>query len=132
MILTFQLYIYIYSYDYKDQPEKWKKEKLDVMTFRQIIVSHVHDHPELVTDYDLPDDWFETMQQDGTYCDHYFQSLTADYLKRDIILISAFSQDGHDEDGRIIIDSKYKDDRKEDLHLLYYHEHHFQSIRPKK
>ena len=123
------------SYDYKDQPEQWRKEKLDVKTFRNIIVSYSDDHPELVTEYGLPEDWYETMQQDGVHCDHYFQSLTADYLQRDIILVSALPQDGHDERGEIVIESKTKEEDKPNLYLLYYHEGsfangHFQSIRP--
>ena len=130
--MIFNCVFIIYSYDYKDQPEKWNNEKLDVMTFRQIIVSQLHDRPDLVTVYDIPEDWYETMKKDGTYCDYYFQSLTADYLERDIILVSAFSQDGHDEDGKIVIESKNKNEEKEDLYLLYYHGQHFQSIRPKE
>ena len=83
----------------------------------------------------MPEDWYETMQQDGVHCDHYFQSLTADYLQRDIILVSALPQDGHDERGEIVIESKTKEEDKPNLYLLYYHEGsfangHFQSIRP--
>ena len=95
----------------------------------------VNDHPELVTNYNLPDDWYENMQQDGVYCDYFFQSLTADYLQRNIILVSVLPQDGHDKRGEIVIESKSKDNNKQDLYLLYYHEGsfhngHFQSIRP--
>ena len=123
-----------YSYDY-DQPEQWRKEKLDVATFRNIIVSHVNDRPDLVTDYNLPEDWHEKMQRDGVHCDHFFQSLTADHLERDIVLVSAIPRDGHDERGEIVIHSKSKDQSKPNLYLLYYHEGtfangHFQSIRP--
>ena len=123
-----------YSYDY-DQPEQWEKEKLDVATFRNIIVSLVNDRPDLVTNYNLPEDWHENMQRDGVYCDHFFQSLTADHLQRNIVLVSVLPRDGHDERGEIVIESKYKDENKEDLYLLYYHEGsflngHFQSIRP--
>ena len=123
-----------FSYDY-DQPEQWKKEKLDVTTFRNIIVSLVNDRPDLVTNYNLPEDWCENMQRDGVYCDHFFQCLTADHLQRNIILVSVLPRDGHDERGEIVIESKTKDANKEDLYLLYYHEGsfpngHFQSIRP--
>ena len=50
-------------------------------------------------------------------------------------LLSALPQDGHDERGEIVIESKTKDENKPNLYLLYYHEGtfangHFQSIRP--
>ena len=118
--------------------DQWRKANIGVKDFRKIIVSYSDDHPELVTEYGLPEDWYETMQQDGVHCDHYFQSLTADYLQRDIILVSALPQDGHDERGEIVIESKTKGENNRTLgplYLLYYHEGsfangHFQSIRP--
>ena len=118
--------------------DQWRKANIGVKDFRKIIVSYSDDHPELVTEYGLPEDWYETMQQDGVHCDHYFQSLTADYLQRDIILVSALPQDGHDERGEIVIESKTKGENNKTLgplYLLYYHEGsfangHFQSIRP--
>ena len=124
-----------HSYDYEDEPEQWNKEKLDIATFRNIIVSLVNDCPDLVTNYNLPEDWYEKMQRDGVHCDNFFQSLTADYLERDIILVSALPRDGHDERGEIVIHSKSKDQNKPNMYLLYYHEGtfangHFQSIRP--
>ena len=128
------MYVF-YSYDCEDQLEQWRRKNLDVGTFRKIIVSLLNDHPDMVANYDMPPDWYEKMQIGGTHCDYFFQSLTADYLHRNIILVSVLPQDGHDKRGEIVIESKSKDNNKQDLYLLYYHEGsfhngHFQSIRP--
>ena len=134
----------LYSYDKKDENDTLKKEKIDVLSFRKIICDF-YDEDEFVnildefnlplTEYGTPENWKAMMQTNGQHCDHTFQQLTADYLQRDIVLISALCKDGHNERGEILIESHFKDINKQPLYLLYYHEGsfgigHFQSIRP--
>ena len=69
----------------------------------------------------MPDEWKQTMLRNGEHCDHTFQQLTADYLERNIILVSALASDGHDERGEITIESNFKDVTKEPFYLLYFH-----------
>ena len=135
---------YLYSYDKKDGHVKRSMEKIDVQSFRKIICDF-YDKDEFVnildefnlplTEYGMPENWKSIMQKNGQHCDNTFQQLTADYLQRDIVLISALFKDGHNERGEILIESHFKDITKQPLYLLYYHEGsfgqgHFQSIRP--
>ena len=129
-----------YSYEY-DQDYN-----IDVMSFRRVICDFLEedDFVNLTDQNGVPFDaefygttktWKRKMLRNGVHCDHIFQQLTADYLQRNIVLVSALSKDGHDESGEIRIKSNYPVINNEPLYLLYYHEGsfkagHFQSIRP--
>ena len=129
-----------YSYEY-DQDYN-----IDVKSFRRIVCDLLEEDDFVnLTDqngepfdaelYGTSRTWKRNMLRNGVHCDHIFQQLTADYLQRNIVLVSALSKDGHDESGEIRIRSNYPAVNNEPLYLLYYHEGsfkagHFQSIRP--
>ena len=110
---------------------------LSVLEIRQLIVeqlgSRENPHVAMIdSDYNSIEDWKQKMRQDRVYCDEIFQQLTADYFKRDLVLICAFQEDGYDQIGRIVKKCSFETTGPP-LYLLYYNETrfaegHFQSI----
>ena len=84
------------------------------------------------SDYESNDDWKIKMKQNAVFCDETFQQLAADYFKLDIILICVYPEDGHNENGLIVVKCNFPTENSP-IHLLYYNETrfaagHFQSI----
>ena len=78
-----------------------------------------------VADYE---DWLESITKEGTWCDDMFIFLAASMLKKKIILLPVYPDDGHGQSGQIIVDPD--ETIGNPLHLLYYKDVHFQSIVP--
>ena len=77
-----------------------------------------------------PDAWFENMEKDRFWCDYPFLWLAANYLKKEIIVLPIYSQDGHGETGQISIPPEMPT-IGEPFYFLNYTNIHFQLIRPK-
>ena len=81
------------------------------------------------TDVNL-DDWAENMKTDRFWVDHPFIQLTANLLKRNIVIITIYKEDGTNGSGRIEVEANESTGRQ--LYLLNYDNIHFQSIYPKE
>ena len=73
--------------------------------------------------------WANNMKRDGCWADHPFIQLTANLLKRNIIIITIYKEDGTNGSGRIEIEADESSGNP--LYLLNYDNIHFQSIFPK-
>ena len=74
--------------------------------------------------------WAENMKRDGCWVDHPFMQLTANLLKRDIIILTIYKEDGTNGSGKVEI--KADETNGPPLHLLNYDNIHFQSVFPKE
>ena len=79
------------------------------------------------TDVNLHD-WAENMKTDRFWVDHPFIQLTANLLKRNIVIITIYKEDGSNGSGRIEIEAD--ESHGCPLYLLNYDNIHFQSIIP--
>ena len=71
----------------------------------------------------------ESMKKDRFWVDHPFIQLTANLLKRNIVIITIYKVDGTNGSGRIEIEAD--ECTAPPLYLLNYDNIHFQSIYPK-
>ena len=74
--------------------------------------------------------WFRDMEKDGFWCDNPFLCLTANYLRKDLIILPIYEQDGHNGTDRIVITSSRQTAIGEPFYFLNYSNIHFQSIFP--
>ena len=72
--------------------------------------------------------WAENMKRNGCWVDHPFIQLTANLLKRNIIIVTIYKQDGTNGSGKIKIEAD--EPNGSPLYLLNYDNIHFQSIFP--
>ena len=72
--------------------------------------------------------WANNMKRDGCWADHPFIQLTANLLKRNIVIITIYKEDGTNGSGRIEIEAD--ESHGCPLYLLNYDNIHFQSIIP--
>ena len=75
-----------------------------------------------------PEEWRYTMRQSGEWCNDVFVYLAATMLKKEIVLIPIYPNDGHDGTGKIVITPQEK--LGDPIYMLYYKDVHFQSILP--
>ena len=78
-----------------------------------------------------PNAWFENMEKDGFWCDYPFLWLTANYFKKEIIVLPIHKEDGHGGTGQINTPPNVPT-VGEPFYFLNYSNVHFQSIRPKE
>ena len=71
-------------------------------------------------------DWAENMKKDKFWVDHPFIQLTANLLKRNIVIITIHKEDGTNGSGRLEIEANETNGCP--LYLLNYDNIHFQSI----
>ena len=84
-----------------------------------------NDHDE---DVSSPEDWRDKMILPTTFCDDIFVFLTAEYLKRELILVPIHKEDGHGGTGFIRITPRETSGNP--FYFLYYVGVHYQSIIP--
>ena len=77
------------------------------------------------TDVNLHD-WAENMKKDKFWVDHPFIQLTANFLKRNIVIVTIYKEDGTNGSGRIEIEAN--ESTGHPLYLLNWDNIHFQSI----
>ena len=69
--------------------------------------------------------WQRDMASDRFWVDHAFIQLCADYIKRDIMILPFYVEDGHNGTGWIKVPAKESAGK---IHLLCYMNIHYQSI----
>ena len=69
--------------------------------------------------------WQRDMASDRFWVDHVFIQLCANYIKRDIMILPFYVQDGHNGTGWIKVPAKESAGK---IHLLCYKNIHYQSI----
>ena len=69
--------------------------------------------------------WQRDMASDRFWVDHAFIQLCANYIKRDIMILPFYVQDGHNGTGWIKVPAKESAGK---IHLLCYKNIHYQSI----
>ena len=69
--------------------------------------------------------WQRDMASDCFWVDHAFIQLCADYIKRDIMILPFYVEDGHNGTGWIKVPAKESAGK---IHLLCYMNIHYQSI----
>ena len=69
--------------------------------------------------------WQRDMASDRFWVDHAFIQLCADYIKRDIMILPFYFEDGHNGTGWIKVPAKESAGK---IHLLCYMNTHYQSI----
>ena len=74
------------------------------------------------------EEWLDSITQDGIWCDAIFIHLAATFLKKKIIMLPIYAEDGHGESGEIVVDPGKTIGSP--LHMLYYKDMHFHSIIP--
>ena len=74
-----------------------------------------------------PNAWLDDMKKDGTWVDNLFIQLFSNWIRRDIMILPLYPDDGHD-DGWIKIPAKISHGK---VYMLYYPNKHYQSIMPK-
>ena len=70
--------------------------------------------------------WAENMKRDRCWVDHPFIQLTANWLKRKIIVLTIYKEDGTNGSGKIEIEPN--ESNGSPLYMLNYDNIHFQSI----
>ena len=111
-------------------------KKYNVQQLREIIAQTIvkFDYaqnfllPESQGDVVDHEEWIESMTRNGIWCDDTFIYLAATFLKKQIIMLPIYAEDGHGESGEIIVNPE--ETIGSPLHLLYYKDVHFQSILP--
>ena len=115
-----------------------EEESLDPQKLREIIVNTVRTNQDiqsfLLPTEDVYDDvdvqgWMDNMKQNGHWCNHAFLTLAANYLKKNLVILPIYSDDGYNGTDRIIIESS--NPIGEPLYFLNYTNVHFQSILPR-
>ena len=71
--------------------------------------------------------WQQKMASDGYWVDHAFIQLASNYIKRDIMILPFYIEDGHNGTGWIKIPANESAGK---IHLLCYKDIHYQSIVP--
>ena len=74
-----------------------------------------------------PNAWLADMKIDGTWVDNAFIQLFSNWIRRDIMILTLYPEDGFDN-GWIPISAKHNDGK---IYMLYYPNKHYQSIVPK-
>ena len=74
------------------------------------------------------EDWLDSITKDRTWCDDMFIYLAASMLKKKIILLPIYADNGHGGSGEILITPD--ETIGNPLYMLYYKGVHFQSIVP--
>ena len=69
--------------------------------------------------------WQRDMASDRFWVDHVFIQLCANYIKRDIMILPFYVEDGHNGTGWIKVPAKESAGK---IHLLCYKNIHYQSI----
>ena len=71
--------------------------------------------------------WLADMKINGTWVDNAFIQLFSNWIRRDIMILPLYPEDGHD-DSWIKISAKISHGK---VYMLYYPNKHYQSIVPK-
>ena len=117
-----------------------KARKLTTNDFREKVCNTVLDYENVqfalvpedndAADVDLQG-WIANMKRDGCWVDHPFIQLTANLLKRNIVIITINKEDGTNGSGRVEILAN-ESNESPPLYMLNYDNIHFQSIFPKE
>ena len=110
---------------------------MTVQDFRETVCATVHNDLDVqnaliptednTADVDL-DGWTKNMKRDRCWADHPFIQLTANWLKRKIIVLTIYKEDGTNGSGKIEIEPN--ETNGSPLYMLNYNNIHFQSIVP--
>ena len=107
-----------------------------VQEIRKLIAETIH-NDEFAQMYLLPEnqidvlsveEWLQKIQQDFEWCDDIFIYLAAKMLKKEIVLLPVYPDDGHGDSGKIVVTPEEKTGTP--FYMLYYKDVHFQSIVP--
>ena len=108
---------------------------LNIQQFREAVVNTVdlNEDVQMVVGPDIDnidmniDEWRQKMASDRFWVDHAFIQLCSNFIKRDIMILPIYPEDGHNGKGWIKISAKENAGK---IYLLCYMNIHFQSIVP--
>ena len=139
-LLIYKTYIFSFPFCRKDPELTSKVDQLTTNEIRKKVCETVVNADDNLQFALIPDDndaadvdlhaWMENMSRDGCWVDHPFIQLTANWLKRNITIVTIYKEDGTNGSGRIEIKADESNGRP--LHLLNYDNIHFQSVFPKE
>ena len=108
---------------------------LDIQKLREAVVktSNYDEDIQMVCGPDIDnihmniEEWQQQMASDRFWVDHVFIQLCSNFIRRDIMILPIYPEDGHNGKGWIKIPARESAGK---IHLLCYMNVHYQSIVP--